>query len=137
MVMSDKQYIKLKGAYMKKAILSFTIILIVLVLVSGCATVFKGTTQEINFESNPSGAKVFLDGNLVGTTPFSMSLKKNKYKSFRIELEGYQTITRQMDKEYDLVTLLNIFWDWSTTDMLTGAAFEYAENSYYIELQKK
>lgn len=122
---------------MKTKITQIIMIVTLIALISGCATVFKGTTQEITFESSPSGAKVFLDGNLVGTTPFTMKLKKNKYKSFRVELDGYQTIKRQMDKEYDLVALLNIFWDLSTTDLLTGAAFEYAENSYYIELQKK
>jgi hypothetical protein len=111
--------------------------IVIIFLLGSCATVFKGTTQEISFETSPSGAKVYLDGDMIGTTPLSMPLKKNKYKSFRVELEGYQTIQRQMDKEYDLVALLNIFWDLSTTDLLTGAAFEYAKNSYYIELQKQ
>jgi hypothetical protein len=106
-------------------------------LLSGCASIFHGTSQEITFETSPSGAKVFLDGDLVGTTPFSMKVKKNKYKSFRVELDGYQTIQREMSKEYDLIALLNIFWDLSTTDLLTGAAFEYSDNSYFIELQKK
>ena len=113
------------------------LVIITILFITGCATVFKGTSQEITFETSPSGAKVLLDGNLVGTTPFTMSVKKNKYKSFRVELDGYNTIQRQMTKEYDLISLLNIFWDLSTTDLLTGAAFEYAENSYYIELQKK
>ncbi|MCF7952071.1 MAG: PEGA domain-containing protein [Spirochaetaceae bacterium] len=122
---------------MKKTFILVLLSLLLLVLFSSCATVFKGTTQEITFETSPSGAKVYLDGDMVGTTPVTMPLKKNKYKSFRVELEGYQTIQRQMDKEYDLVALLNIFWDYSTTDMLTGAAFEYAKNAYYIELQKK
>ena len=104
---------------------------------TGCVTVFKGTTQSINIESSPNGAAVFLDGERVGVTPVNLSLKKNKYKSIRIQKDGYHTVTRQLEKEYDLVTLLNVFWDLSTTDLVTGAAFQYSQNSYFIELQKK
>jgi hypothetical protein len=111
------------------------LILVSILLFASCATVIKGTSQNITFETSPKGAKVFLDGKLVGTTPFSMAVSKSKYKSFRVELEGYSTIQRDMAKSYDLVALLNIFWDWSTTDLLTGAAFEYAENAYFVELQ--
>ena len=121
---------------MKKIIISFSIIS-ALIICTGCATVISGTSQGITFESSPSGATVFLDGQRVGVTPFTLTLKKNKYKSFRVELEGYHTISRQMDKEFDLIALLSIFWDLGTTDLATGAAFKYGENSYFIELQKK
>ena len=121
---------------MKKIIISLSI-LSALIIYTGCATVISGTTQSITFESSPRGAAVFLDGQRVGVTPFTLALKKNKYKSFRVELEGYHTISRQLDKEFDLVTLLSIFWDLGTTDLVTGAAFEYGQNSYFVELQKK
>ena len=121
---------------MKKIIISLSI-LSALIIFTGCATIISGTSQTITFDSSPSGAAVFLDGERVGMTPFTTSLKKNKYSSFRIELEGYHTISRQLDKNVDLVALLNIFWDLSTTDLITGAAFKYGQNSYFIELQKK
>ena len=121
---------------MKKIIISLSI-LSALIIYTGCATVLSGTTQSINFESSPSGAAIFLDGDRVGVTPFRFTLKKNKYKSFRVELEGYHTISRQLDTEFDLVTLLSIFWDFGTTDLISGAAFKYAQNSYFVELQKK
>ena len=122
---------------MKKIIIRLSVFSVLMIFASGCTTVLKGTSQTINFESSPSGATIFLDGERVGTTPLNLSLKKSKYKSLRVELEGYNSVSRQLDREYDLVTLLNIFWDLSTTDMLTGAAFEYSQNSYFVELQKK
>jgi len=121
---------------MKKIIISLSIFSAVIFFTS-CATVISGTTQDINFESSPTGAAIFLDGERVGVTPLTLTLKKNKYKSLRIELDGYHTISRQMDKEYDLITLLSIFWDYSTTDLVSGAAFKYAKNAYFIELQEK
>ena len=130
--MKDKK----KDKKMKKIIISLSI-LSMLLIYSGCATVISGTSQNIRFESSPRGASIYLDGDRVGTTPFSLTLKKNKYKSFRVELEGYHTVNRQLDKEFDIVALLSIFWDLGTTDLVTGAAFEYGQNSYFVELQKK
>ena len=121
---------------MKKIILSLSIISIFMIFTS-CATVISGTQQNISFDSSPAGAAVYLDGDRIGITPFSTSLKKNKYKSFRVELDEYHTISRQLDKEFDIITLLSIFWDFGTTDLLSGAVFKYGQNSYYIELQKK
>ena len=121
---------------MKKILLNLSIVS-VLILLTGCATVFSGTKQTITFESSPSGASLYLDGEKVGVTPFTDKLKKNKYSSFRIELDGYETISRSIGKDVDLVALLSIFWDLGTTDLATGSAWKYDRNSYYIELQKK
>ena len=68
---------------MKKIIISLSI-LSALIIYTGCATVLSGTTQSINFESSPSGAAIFLDGERVGVTPFTSTLKKNKYKKIVI-----------------------------------------------------
>jgi len=51
-----------------------------------------------------------------------------------VELEGYQTVTRNITTKYNPVALLSIFWDYSTTDLISGAAFEYEPNAYYIKL---
>jgi len=50
--------------------------------------------------------------------------------------EGYQTVSRDLSKSYDPVTIISVFWDLSTTDFLTGAAMEYDPKSYFIELKK-
>jgi len=125
-----------QGKIMKK-ITKYLSILSVLILLTGCATVISGTKQAITFESSPSGASVYLDGERVGVTPFTDKLKKNKYSSFRIELDGYETVSRSIGKDVDLIALLSIFWDLGTTDLATGSAWKYDRNSYFIELQKK
>jgi uncharacterized protein YceK len=104
--------------------------------ISGCATVISGTTQTLTFNSEPTGAEVYLDGARIGSTPVSLSVKKNEKDTVMIQKEGYKTVTRDITKSYDPVTLLSIFWDYSTTDMISGAAFEYEPNSYFVELDK-
>ncbi|TNC86356.1 MAG: PEGA domain-containing protein [Thalassolituus sp.] len=111
-----------------------SILAIVGLLTTGCASIISGTSQDITFNSNPEGAKVFLNGKIVGVTPFTFSAQKNKYNTMRIEKEGYITINRDLNKQFDGVALINVFWDLSTTDAITGAIFKYEENSYFIEM---
>jgi hypothetical protein len=104
-------------------------------LISGCSTIISGTSQDITFDSNPQGAKVYLNGMIMGTTPFTFNAKKNKFHSLRVEKNGYISINRTVSKSFDPVALVNIFWDLSTTDALTGAVYKYDENNYFFDLQ--
>jgi hypothetical protein len=109
-------------------------VLMALILSSGCSTIIKGTNQPVTFQSEPNGAAIFIDGERIGSTPMTIRLVKNKKNSVMIKKDGYNTVSRDLTKQYDPVTLLNIFWDISTTDMITGAAFEYEPNAYFFEL---
>jgi hypothetical protein len=67
----------------------------------------------------------------------TLSLKKNKYKNVMFKKDGYSTQTMALDTSYDAIALLNVFWDLSTTDLITGNAYEYAPNTYFARLRKK
>ena len=102
---------------------------------SGCATVINGTTQSMTFDSKPQGAEVSIDGAYVGITPLTLKLGKNKKESVQVKKAGYKTVSRDITKSFDPVALVDIFWDLSTTDFITGAAMKYEPNSYFFELQ--
>lgn len=104
-------------------------------LLTSCASVLKGTDQSMTFTSEPVGAEVLLDGQSLGVTPLVVKLKKNKYDTVMIKLKGYKVLTRPVDKSYDGIALLNISWDSSTTDMITGAAYEYSPNTLFFNLE--
>ena len=57
-------------------------------LLQGCGTIMKGTTQKIPVTSTPPGAKVFVDGELAGTAPVMLRLKKRSTALIRIESPG-------------------------------------------------
>ena len=103
-------------------------------MATGCATIISGTNQTLTFTSKPPGAEVYLDGQMIGTTPVSVEVRKNQKNTVMLKKDGYRTVTRDITKSYDNVALLSVFWDLSTTDMISGAAFEYDPNTYYIEL---
>ena len=106
-------------------------------LVWGSATVISGSTQTVTFNSEPEGAKVMIDGVQKCKTPCSLTLKRNKYDNVTFKKDGYQTKTVPLESSFNGVALLNVLWDFSTTDMITGAAFEYAPNEYFVEMKPK
>jgi hypothetical protein len=112
-----------------------TVLLIVLLL-TGCSTVFHGSQQPVSFNSEPEGAQVLVDGNLMGRTPMTVNLKKNQHKFVVIKKEGYQAQTMPLTTSFDGLTFLNILWDSSTTDLITGNAWEYSPGRYSTKLQR-
>jgi hypothetical protein len=74
---------------------------IVSILNGGCAA---HTTHVF---SNPQGAKVYVNGEFLGTTP-TVYKDKGAFQgasfTFRVELEGYKTITRIFEQEFDTGT---------------------------------
>lgn len=84
---------------------------LVLLLVTSCATLFKGSTDKVNFGSNPIGAEVYVDGKLMGKTPLNLELVSKKTYVIEFKIEG-QTKT---------VNLLNkVGAGWIVLDVLGG-----------------
>jgi len=107
-------------------------------LMFGSATLISGTNQNVTFNSKPEGAVVMIDGIKTCTTPCTVSLpRSSKEKAVSMTKDGYETYTMPLSGSYNSVALLSIFWDYSTTDLISGAAFEYKPNSYFMELKAK
>lgn len=60
-----------------------------ILVMNGCATIFKGSTETVSYNSEPSGAKVYVNGSLMGTTPFQLELKSNQTYTIEFRKEGY------------------------------------------------
>jgi hypothetical protein len=108
-----------------------------LLIGSSCATILTGTSQAVSIDSNVQGASVIIDGNQVGVTPFNGKIKKQQEAVATIRKEGYAQQSVTLTSSFNPVATLSIFWDFTTTDFLTGAAWEYAPNSYYVDLKPK
>lgn len=72
-------------------IIRLALIVSAALLSGGCASIVKGTTQAIPVSSNPTGADVKLDGNLVGQTPVTVQAKRKGDHLLTIEKAGYQS----------------------------------------------
>lgn len=71
----------------------FVLATITFFMFNSCATLFKGSTDDVSFSSDPTGAKVYVNGNLLGTTPFQIELKSNKTYTIEFKKDGYETKT--------------------------------------------
>jgi hypothetical protein len=103
---------------MKKVTMS--LILASTLLVSSCASIFTGSKRSVLFESNPSGAKVFVNGFEKGITPSQIKVKADDRIDFR--LDDYKERVVVMDSNFNLVAILNGFSiiGWGI-DALTGS----------------
>lgn len=96
---------------------------------TGCATIVQGTDQRINVTSEPEGATVTVRGQEMGVTPTTLNLKRSRDYEVLIELDGYDAITVNLDKEFDFApaALGNLF-SWGilglVVDISNGAAYE-------------
>lgn len=71
----------------------FCLIAIIVFTANGCATILKGSTDTVSFSSDPSGAKVYVNGSLMGTVPIQLELKSNQTYTIEFRKEGYENKT--------------------------------------------
>lgn len=82
-------------------------LLFVLMFFSSCATIFTGDKRTVLFESDPPGAKLFVNGMEKGKTPVSAKVRADDRVDFR--LDGYQERVVVMDSKFNIVAILNGF----------------------------
>jgi len=106
---------------------SIIVLLLIVVTVSSCATIMQSTTQQVSFNSNPSGATVTINGQQRGTTPVIVDLKRKDAFTVKIELTGYSP--------YELALTRKISgWVWGNIVIggLPGLVIDAATGGMYI-----
>jgi hypothetical protein len=104
---------------------------------AGCASIVAGTSQVVSINSNVGGATVAINGSQVGVTPFTGSIARGKDTTVTVSKAGYQPQTITLSTKIEPIFFGNIIFGGligSTTDLATGALFEYAPSSYYVNL---
>ncbi len=108
-------------------------------LFTGCATIISGTTDDVSFDSIPSGAELYIDGEYTGKTPITVTVSRNTFgqKYFTIRHDGYDSKRLNLVKSINVISFLNCTsWPLWSTDALTGAMILYQPHSYFIELNR-
>ena len=88
------------------------------VFFSNCASIIHGPSQNVDFSSQPSGARISIDGQYLGQTPKTISLRRkgrskgesNDKKQYEVKLElpGYYPYEIKLKREMDGWFLGNI-----------------------------
>lgn len=122
-----------------KKIFLFLSIFLVLVISSGCSTIFHSTTQSIELKSNPPNAKITIDGKKFGNSPQIVNLERGKDHIVKFDLDGYETYETQTTRKLSnwfWLNALNGFVPGMTVDMFTGSMYDILPETVQAELVK-
>ena len=130
---------------MKKK-LSIIAMVLTMMLSSSCASIISTSKRKVLFETDPPGAKVFVNGMEKGITPVQLKVKAEDRIDFK--LADYQEKIVVMDSKFNLVAILNGFSiiGWGI-DAITGSlkrvdtkyikvTLEQSEKSAFINYMK-
>jgi hypothetical protein len=82
------------GGQKMNKLVSWVVLFPLVFFVSGCATIFKGTNEEVRFSSEPQKAEVWINGTRMGETPLTLKLESKKTYVIEFRKEGYKPVTR-------------------------------------------
>jgi hypothetical protein len=114
-----------------QTILSFAVLATTLLPITNCAAIFKGTSEDVDFNSQPTGAEVYINGMLSGTTPLRIKLESKNTYYIEFRKAGLPSKTYRIGN--------NIGAGWIVLDILAGlvpVVIDAATNSWY-ELDNK
>lgn len=120
---------------MLKRKLTILMMISVMLLTTSCASIFTGAKRQVLFESDPSGAKVFVNGFEKGKTPVQIKVAADDRVDFK--LDDYKERVVVMDSKFNLVAILNGFSiiGWGV-DALTGSLKRVDTKYVKVTLEK-
>ena len=101
----------------------------VLVLAAACATIVRGTSQDISINSTPSSARVMVNGADMGATPTRITLKRDKTYQVIFQKEGFEDVTLNIDRAFQFTpAVIGNLFSWGiiglVVDVANGSAYE-------------
>ena len=80
----------LKSQMSRENFYNVCVLLLMVIAFSSCATIFSGTKQKISVNSQPTGARIYVNGqdqNVI--TPTTINVKRGKSATYTFQLQGY------------------------------------------------
>lgn len=77
----------------RRARVSLVGLVVMSLLLTGCATLFKGQRQMVGAGSSPVGAEVFVNGVSMGFTPVQLNLDVARAHQVTFRLAGHRDLT--------------------------------------------
>jgi len=123
---------------MKKTI--SVLCLISFLFMTGCATLFKGTSENVSMNASPVRAEVFINGQNMGGTPLQLKLESKKNYSIEFRAEGYQpriyNISSKVGAGWIILDVLGGLIP-VIIDAATGAWYKLDQNNINAILEKQ
>lgn len=110
-------------------------------LLTGCASMFHGSSQQIAIRSNQPDADLYVNEMLIGKGNAITSFKKKEDYIITARKDGCSAVSLPAQKSFDSTTLLGILIDFGLISILvvdgaaTGAWQKFDQTSYVIDPQ--
>ena len=90
--------------FRKEAVQMLALLVVLALVAVGCATIMKGSDQEVRINSSPAGAKVTIKtvGGVTvyeGTTPVKTKIPKKNQYVVTVSMQGYKDATANITQE--------------------------------------
>ena len=111
------------------------------ILLSGCASMFHGTTQQVSVRSNVPDAKIYANEEYIGTGNGVTTFKKKNDYILTARKDGCNDTSVIPTKSFDATTLLGVLIDFGLITVLlvdgaaTGAWNQFDKTNYMIDVQ--
>jgi len=122
----------------KSTILTTICLIVIVTLLNGCATLFAPDNHEVQIDSEPQGADIYIDGVKTGKTPMETNLKPDKSYMVEFRKDGFQKTTIILDTKVKISwVVLDVFFGLIpvVVDFATGAWNEF--DNPYIDVELK
>lgn len=109
-------------------------------LLSGCATIFTGTTDVLSFQANVPKVRLSIDGQYKGELPLTFVMSRNfvggQQFIARFEREGYVTQEFRLTRQLNAVAILDLTSIPTSggIDVLTGALMKFSPTEYHVQM---
>lgn len=125
---------------MKKV--AFLLVLLLAVLIIGCATIISGTKQDISVNSTPASASVTVKtvggvGVFTGTTPATCKLERKREYIVYVRLDGFQEQQIQVSHSFNAWVVGNLVCGGVlglVIDAVTGAMWNLEPQTIHMEM---
>ncbi len=109
---------------------------LLLCLLCGCATLFRGNTQEVRIDSYPPGAAGDVDGMSI-QTPAKLMLKRNESHTIILRKQGYREFRVQVKRQFAWAPFLPdlLFWKVLGSKDLSAGAWRLVPDHVYANLE--
>ena len=124
---------------MKKQFILFITLFISICLLSSCASILSGTKQKVAVDTQPTGARVFVDGkDQQVITPATIKVPRKKQVTYTFQKQGFEDGKVSEQGSFNPTVLGNIILGGipgGLIDLGTGAWYKYKNNNVFYEFR--
>ncbi|GHT56717.1 hypothetical protein AGMMS50233_09160 [Endomicrobiia bacterium] len=93
-------------------------------------------TERIAINSATQGAKIYVDGDFVGSDSVNVKLKRNRDHAVAVKKDGFQTERRNITSDLQAGWLIvGILFGGIIIDVATGALFRLSPDNISVDLE--